>query len=163
MNPNKNPVWGGLYWQYTEDSDKLPQTATTLSIEKEYFLVENGVLKAIRPSDPVKVGDVVSVRLIIRNQQVLQYVHLKDMRGAGLEPLGVLSRSKYQDGLWYYESPGDVATSFFIEQLPVGTRVVEYRLRATHQGRFSNGITSIQCLYAPEFTARTAGSRIIIK
>ncbi len=163
VNPNKNPVWGGLYWQYTEDSDKLPQTATTLSIEKEYFLVENGVLKAIRPSDPVKVGDVVSVRLIIRNQQVLQYVHLKDMRGAGLEPLGVLSRSKYQDGLWYYESPGDVATSFFIEQLPVGTRVFEYRLRATHQGRFSNGITSIQCLYAPEFTARTAGSRIIIK
>ncbi|MEZ4951511.1 MAG: hypothetical protein R2784_19315 [Saprospiraceae bacterium] len=38
---------------------------------------------------------------------------MKDMRASGLEPIQVLSQYKWQDGLGYYESPGDVATNFF--------------------------------------------------
>ncbi|MDR0385647.1 MAG: hypothetical protein LBH60_06180 [Prevotellaceae bacterium] len=36
----------------------------------------------------------------------------------------------------------------------------EYDLRVTHAGRFSNGISSIQCMYAPEFSAHSEGERI---
>jgi hypothetical protein len=38
------------------------------------------------------------------------YVHLKDQRGSGTEPVNVPSRYKYQDGLAYYESTRDTAT-----------------------------------------------------
>jgi uncharacterized protein YfaS (alpha-2-macroglobulin family) len=93
----------------------------------------------------------------------MEYVHMKDMRASGLEPMEVLSRYKWQGGLGYYESPGDVATNFFIDYLPRGTYVFEYPLRAVHKGDFSNGITSIQCMYAPEFSSHSEGIRLKVE
>ena len=78
----------------------------------------------------------------------------------GLEPINVLSEYKWQDGLGYYESTRDAATNFFIERLPKGTLVFEYDLRVNNKGEFSNGITSIQNMYAPEFSSHSEGMRI---
>jgi uncharacterized protein YfaS (alpha-2-macroglobulin family) len=91
-----------------------------------------------------------------------EYVHLKDMRAAGLEPVNVISTSKYQDGIWYYESTKDASTNFFIYMLPKGTYVFEYDLRANNAGEFSTGIATFQCMYAPEFSAHSAGGKMII-
>jgi hypothetical protein len=44
--------------------------------------------------------------------------------------------------------------------LPKGTYVFEYPLVVTHNGNFSNGITSIQCMYAPEFSSNSEGIRV---
>jgi len=85
------------------------------------------------------------------------------MRAAGLEPTNVLSTYKYQDGLWYYESTRDAATNFFMCWLPKGTYVFEYPLRVTHYGNFSNGITTIQSMYAPEFTSHSEGVRVKVR
>jgi uncharacterized protein YfaS (alpha-2-macroglobulin family) len=85
---------------------------------------------------------------------------MKDMRASGLEPVNVLSSYKYQGGLGYYESTGDVATNFFLTYLSKGTYVFEYPLRVNHKGVFSNGVTTIQCMYAPEFTAHSKGVQI---
>ena len=85
---------------------------------------------------------------------------MKDMRASGFEPINVISRYKWQDGLGYYESTGDAATNFFFDRLPKGTYVFEYPLRVSHSGDFSNGISSIQCMYAPEFTAHSEGIRV---
>ncbi|HEY0175038.1 MAG TPA: hypothetical protein VGC08_01590, partial [Pedobacter sp.] len=63
----------------------------------------------------------------------------------------------------YYESTKDASANFFIGYLPKGVYVFEYALRVTHAGNFSNGITSLQCMYAPEFTAHTEGSRMNVK
>jgi uncharacterized protein YfaS (alpha-2-macroglobulin family) len=82
------------------------------------------------------------------------------MRAAGFEPLNVLSGYKWQDGLGYYESTRDLATHFFISYLNKGTYVFEYELVVTHKGDFSNGITSIQCMYAPEFGSHSEGIRV---
>jgi uncharacterized protein YfaS (alpha-2-macroglobulin family) len=75
----------------------------------------------------------------------------------------VLSRSKWQDGLWYYEATGDAATNFFIEYLHKGTYVFEYPLRVFNKGDFSNGVTTIQCMYAPEFTSHSEGIRVEVR
>jgi len=88
---------------------------------------------------------------------------MKDMRAAGFEPENVLSRYKWQDGLGYYESTKDASTNFFMDYLPKGTYVFEYPLRITHKGDFSNGITTIQCMYAPEFASHSEGVRVMIK
>ena len=98
----------------------------------------------------------------MRVDRDLEYVHLKDMRAAGFEPLNVFSQAKYQGGLGYYESTRDASTQFFFDYLPRGTYVFEYPLRVTHAGEFSNGISTIQCMYAPEFTTHSAGIRITI-
>jgi len=93
----------------------------------------------------------------------MEYVHLKDMRSSGFEPVNVISQFKYQDGLGYYESTKDASTNFFISYLRKGTYVFEYPLRITHAGNFSNGITTLQSMYAPEFTTHSAGIRVTVK
>ncbi len=90
----------------------------------------------------------------------MEYVHLKDMRAACFEPTNVISASKWQNGLSYYESTKDASTNFFFSYLPKGTYVFEYTLFVTHLGNFSNGISTVQCMYAPEFSAHSEGIRV---
>ncbi|MCU0448614.1 MAG: MG2 domain-containing protein [Bernardetiaceae bacterium] len=160
-------AWGGLYWQYFEQLDKITPAETPLKLKKQLFKQENTptgpVLKALAEGAPLKVGDLVKVRIELRVDRALEYVHLKDMRAAGFEPVNVLSQYKWQDGLGYYESTRDAATNFFFGWLPQGTWVFEYPLRANQAGEFSNGITSIQCMYAPEFASHSEGVRVTIE
>jgi len=85
------------------------------------------------------------------------------MRASALEPVNVISGYKWQGGLGYYETTKDASTSFFFNYLRKGTYVFEYPLFVTHAGNFSNGITTIQCLYAPEFSAHSEGIRIAVE
>jgi hypothetical protein len=88
---------------------------------------------------------------------------MKDMRASGFEPINVLSTYHYQDGLGYYQATKDAATNFFFDYIPKGTYVFEYDLRVQHKGNFSNGITTIQCMYAPEFTSHSEGIRVKVE
>ncbi len=167
-NPNKSIAWGGVYWQYFEKMDKVNSfEQTPLKIIKNYFIVKNSdagpVMSLVSDVNPVKLGDKVRVRIEIRVDRMMEYVHLKDLRGSGFEPVNVFSEFKFQGGLGYYESTRDVATDFFISYLPKGTYVFEYDLRANNKGEFSMGISTMQCMYAPEFSSHSTGERIEIK
>lgn len=162
------PAWGGLYWQYLENLDKVSHSDDqNFSIQKKLYKVEIGdrgeVLVPITEKSPLKVGDKVRVRTEIRCDRDMEYVHLKDMRASAFEPVNVLSQYKHQDGMWYYEATGDAATNFFIDYLPKGTYVFEYTLMATMAGTYSNGITTIQCMYAPEFTSHSEGIKVTVQ
>ncbi len=106
------------------------------------------------------IGDKIKVRIELRVDRDMEYVHMKDMRASCMEPTNVISQYKYQDGLGYYETTKDVSTNFFFGYLNKGTYVFEYPMFVTHSGNFSNGITTIQCMYAPEFTAHSEGVRV---
>jgi hypothetical protein len=159
-------AWGGLYWQYFEDLDKITHAETPLNITKELFIrrfTDTGEkLYKIDENTTLKTGDLVRVRIEIKVDRDMEYVHLKDMRAGGFEPVNVLSGYRWQDGLGYYESTRDASTNFFIDVLRKGVYVFEYDLRANNAGNFSNGITTIQCMYAPEFTAQSEGVRVKI-
>jgi 5-hydroxyisourate hydrolase-like protein (transthyretin family) len=160
-------AWGAAYWQYFEQLDKITPAETPLKLKKELFKevrTDRGpVITTITEQTPLQVGDLVKVRIELRTDRTMEYVHLKDMRAAGFEPVSTLSTHRYQDGLYYYESPRDLATNFFMGYLPKGTYVFEYDLRVSQQGDFSNGITTIQCMYAPEFSSHSAGIRVHVK
>ena len=161
---NELPGWGAVYWQYFEDLDKITFAETPLKLSKQLFVEinsDNGpVLTPVREGDAVKVGDKIKVRIELRVDRDMEYVHMKDMRASGLEPVNVLSGYRWQGGLGYYESTRDASTNFFFDALQKGTYVFEYPLFITHEGDFSNGITTIQCMYAPEFTAHSEGVRL---
>ena len=162
------PAWGGLYWQYFENLDKITHSDDkNLVIEKQLYKVENTdkgeVLKAITEGQPLQKGDKVRVRVVITCDRDMEFVHLKDMRAAAFEPVNVFSQYKYQDGLWYYEATKDAATHFFIDWMPKGKYVFEYTLFATQSGDFSNGITYIECMYAPEFQSHSQGIRVKVR
>jgi uncharacterized protein YfaS (alpha-2-macroglobulin family) len=166
-NPNNTVAWGAVYWQYFEQLDKITPSTTPLNIVKKLYVEKNSnkgkVLVPVDEKYNLKIGDKVIVRVEIRTDRSMNYVHLKDMRASGFEPENVISRYKYQGGLGYYESTRDAATNFFISFLPKGTFVFEYPLRVSHAGDFSNGITSIQCMYAPEFTSNSEGIRVKVQ
>ena len=155
-----------MYWQYFEDLDKITGATTSLQLNKQLFkevsTAEGKKLLNITEQTPLQVGDVVKVRIELRTDRNLEYVHLKDLRAAGFEPINVLSQYKYQDGLGYYESSKDVATHFFIDWMQKGVYVFEYAMRATIAGNFSNGITQIESMYAPEFKSHSKGERVTI-
>ncbi|RYG21193.1 MAG: hypothetical protein EOO07_03210 [Chitinophagaceae bacterium] len=165
-NPNKTSAWGALYWQYFEQLDKIKGSASGIKIKKELFLqkqqAKGKVLTPLSASTLVP-GDRVKVRIEIYADRNMEYLHLKDMRSAGFEPVNVISQYKYQDGLGYYQSTKDASTNFFISYLPKGVYVFEYDLQVSHAGNFSNGITSLQSMYAPEFTTISDGIRVRVK
>jgi len=156
--------WGAVYWQYFEDLDKITFAETPLKLEKKLFVETNSdkgpILTPVKEGDALKIGDKMKVRVVLRVDREMEYVHMKDMRASSLEPVNVLSGYKWQGGLGYYESTKDASTNFFFSYLNKGTYVFEYPLFVTHGGDFSNGITTIQCMYAPEFTAHSEGVRI---
>ena len=160
-------AWGAVYWQYFEQLDKITSAETPLKLTKKVFVEESTpaglVIKPVGEGSKLKVGDKLKIRIELRVDRDMEYVHMKDMRASGFEPVNVISQYKYQDGLGYYESTGDAATNFFISYLSKGTYVFEYPLFVTHKGDFSNGITSIQCMYAPEFTAHSEGIRVVVE
>jgi len=160
-------AWGALYWQYFEDLDKITPADTPLKLKKKVFLKKNTdtgeVLSEIKGKTPLQVGDLVRVRIELRVDRPMEFVHMKDMRAAGMEPINVLSTYKWQDGLGYYESTKDASTNFFFDYLPKGVYVFEYDLRVNNAGDFSNGISTIQSMYAPEFSSHSEGVRILIE
>ncbi len=160
-------AWGAAYWQYFEQLDKITPAETPLKLKKQLFKqvnTERGpVITPITEKSPLQLGDLVKVRIELRVDRDMEYVHLKDMRASGFEPTSTLSTYKYQDGLSYYESTRDLATNFFIGYLGKGTYVFEYDLRVSQKGDFSNGVTNIQCMYAPEFASHSEGIRVKVE
>lgn len=167
-NKDNRLVWGGVYWQYTELAQKVEAANNgPLTLERELFRrvpTDDGIrLEPITADKPLNPGDRVTVRLILRSDRSLDYVHLKDRRAATFEPITQTSGYQYKNGLGYYFAPGDLATNFFIDHLPKGTYTLEYDLFTTYAGSFSNGLGRVQCMYAPEFGANTDGARIVVE
>lgn len=160
-------TWGALYWQYFENLDKISTAKTPLQLKKKLFLKKNTAtgeeISEITPQSTLEVGDLIRVRIALQVDRTMEFVHMRDMRSAGTEPINVLSQYTWQDDLGYYESTKDASTNFFFDYLPKGVYVFEYDLRVNNSGDFSNGITTIQNMYAPEYSSHSEGVRLQIK
>ena len=161
-NQSNHPFWGGFftkeYWpidimqNFSAGMMQNYDENLNMKINREFIIPEN-----------VKVGDKVTVKITFENSQDMEFVYLKDLRGACFEPKEQLSEYHYDNGLWYYQSTSDVAMEFFIEYLPKGKHTLSYDVYVTKEGSFSAGYSHIQCQYAPEFGAYSNGSRITVK
>jgi hypothetical protein len=151
-------AWGSVHWQYLEDIGKVQAySETPLTLTKTLFKkVNTEAGPVIQPvTGPVQVGDQIIVRVELRTDRDLEYVHLKDDRGSGTEPVEVLSAYRYQDGLGYYQSTRDTASHYFFDALPRGVYVFEYAVRVQHRGQYQTGMARLECLYAPEFNGHS--------
>ena len=167
-NRGTTPGWGGLYWQYYEDLDKIPAAADgPLSIRKRLFVRDKSAdgesLREVDSSTPLQVGQTLVVRVEIKVDREMDYIHVQDMRGAAFEPRDVVSGHRWQDGTSYYLSVRDASVNMFFSRLRPGSYVLEYDLFVAHRGRFSNGISTIQSMYAPEFAGHTAGVELSVR
>lgn len=164
--PGAGIVQGGLFWQYYEDLDKIKSSENYISITKELYkkikTVNGEELQKISAETPLKVGDKVTVRMILNTDRAMEFIHIKDMRAAGFEPLDVISGYQWKNNLGYYQSTKDASTNFYIQSMPKGRYVFEYDFVANASGKFSNGITTMQNYYAPQMNAHTKGTKVQI-
>ena len=162
-NQNDNIAWGGLFRQYFVSIDEVRKHESPLNVERELFVErndENGSYLVPIKETELKVGDKVVVNLTIEASQDMEFVFLKDLRAACLEPTEQMSRYNYSDGMLYYQSNSDTYMGFYFDRLPKGKNRVSYSMYVTKEGDFSNGYALIQCLYAPEFSGYSEGMRV---
>ena len=155
---DKGIAWGAVHWQYIEDMSKVTPFENNLKLKKSLYIktnTEKGPVITPVKDGKVRVGDLVVVRIELRTDRDLEFVHMKDQRGSGMEPVNVLSKYKWQDGLGYYEATKDTASHFYIDYLPKGTYVFEYEIRVQLAGQYQTGIAEIMCMYAPEFNSHS--------
>ncbi|MEZ6089684.1 MAG: hypothetical protein R3C05_16960 [Pirellulaceae bacterium] len=159
-------AWGSVHWQYLDDIANItPHDGTPLKLTKELYvkdITKDGpILRKV--INPIAVGDELVVRIVLRSDRDMEFLHLKDHRGSGTEPVNVLSQYKYQDGLAYYASTRDTASHFFIDYLPKGTYVFEYSTRVQLRGEYQTGMANIQCMYAPEFNSHSESLPLVVR
>ena len=166
---NKSDVagFGGLYWQYFEDLEAIKSDSTSaLSITKNLYKkikTSEGEKLVDINSENVKIGDLITIRLIIKTDNDLEFVHLKDLRASCFEPIDVISNYEWKESVSYYRSTKDVATHFFFDKIKTGTYVFEYDVRVNNSGVFNDGIATIQSMYAPEFSSHSTNTKLSIQ
>ena len=153
------PAWGAFYAQFTAPMTSIPDVAIDeLSITKEFYRYAND--GSLQRAEAFDVGDKVQVRLVIKNNRDLDYVTVKDERAGCFEPVDQVSGCRLADHSWYYLESKDALTNIFFSDLQKGTHVITYDVHVMASGRFSAGIATAQCQYAPQITAHSAGRQI---
>ena len=156
-------AWGGVHWSYFEDVLKVrAHEPKELHVEKKYYRKVRGAQGTrLAPVEGVlEVGDDLVARIVLTSDRIFEYVHVQDERPACTEPVDVLSRYRWQDGVGYYQSTRDTATHYYIDRLNKGKFVLETSYRVRQRGTFTGGLATIQCMYAPELTAHSTAETV---
>ena len=160
-------AWGAVYAQYLSPISDVKQQGCELNVEKKLYVerISAGGSKSLQPvaeGTRLSVGDKVVARLTIRLDRAMDFVQLKDQRGACFEPIGSLSGYCWSNGLGYYAEVEDAATNFFFDHLGKGVYVLEHSYRISRGGTYETGLATIQCAYAPEYASHSAGGDIVV-
>jgi hypothetical protein len=158
-------AWGAVYATFSEAIANVKQQGSqSFNVKKDMFVkhIVNNVpqLDAIRDKASIHVGDIVVARLIIQLDRRMDFVQLKEQRGACFEPLTALSGYHWGAGTGYYEEIKDASTNFFFDSLDKGVYVLEISYRASRKGNYEVGLSTLQCAYAPEFATHSDSMRI---
>lgn len=157
QNHNERTVYGAVVHQYFADLDQIKSSTNALSVQKVYLVERKGQWVE---SKEAKLGERIKVRITVVNDEPMQYIHLKDSRPAGVEPL--YSPSGYQWRKNYYFSSKDASTNYFMDRLPKGRSMYEYEVKANNLGIFNSGITTIESMYDPGVNARSTNTVLTI-
>lgn len=159
-------MFASATWHFSTEEVAVPASGDLFSVTRTYFrrVPQSGeqILEPLAEGARLRPGDEVEVQLKISARHGAEYVHLRDPRAAGLEPLHVRSGHHFDQGLAYRQEVRDSATNLFFDWLPAGEFTFRYRLRAAMEGEFRISPATLQSLYAPEFTAHSSSARLAI-
>ena len=155
------PAWGAVYTQYKSPMTQVQEKSIEeVSLSKEYYVYSQD--GSLHQATSFKVGDKVKVRVIIKVNKDMDYVTLTDERASCFEPVDKLSGYRSEDRTWFYLETKDSQTNMFFNNLNKGTHIIGYDVWVTNPGEFTSGIATIQCQYAPQLSAHSAGKMITV-
>ena len=161
-------AWGAVYAQYLSPISDVKQQGGELDIDKKLFVerISADGQKSLQPladAAQLSVGDKVVSRLTLRLDRAMDFIQLKDQRGACFEPVNSLSGYRWSNGFGYYAEVEDAGANFFFDHLGKGVYVLEHSYRVARGGTYETGLATVQCAYAPEYASHSAGGTVVIK
>lgn len=156
---SKGTSWGALFLEQEAPLSSIKTSGSGFSITRS--IVENNA----------KVGDKITVRITIVADRDYDFVEVTDNRAACLEPVEQLSGycSAYTGGTargsysGYYRETRDNKTNYYFDKLAKGTHVIDTEYYVDRKGTYQQGVCTVKCVYAPEFSAILAPSAIKIE
>ena len=131
-----------------EKDDRLQNAATATGAVTQK-LTEHVKRIQLNEGDKVKSGDLLEVQLTFTSKNDYEYILVEDFRPAGTECVDTTS-GYVGNSIGAYMEFRDTKTAMMLRQLPRGTSILTYRLRAEAPGTFSAMPTVISGMYAPE-------------
>lgn len=141
--------WGTVVTRSMRKTRDVADTSTGMTVKREI----------IGDASHLHVGDKVRVRITIKADQDYDFVQIADKRAACLEPVDVVSG--YRDGC--YRVVKDNSTHFYADRLRKGTTVIESEYYVDRPGKYETGICTVQCVYAPAFSARASSVSLSVE
>ena len=164
--PTKGMAFASATWTFSTEKPPEEDRGDFFAVTRRYFRRERtaggATLKPLAEGETLAPGDEVEVQISLSAKHAAEYVHLRDPRPAGAEPVTRISGYRWDLGLARYEEVRDSGTSFFFEQLPAGQYTLKHRLRIAMAGKFRIGPATVQSMYAPEFQAYSAGAWLTV-
>lgn len=153
IKTSEGTSWGAVYAQSVQKTSSVAPSSAGISVTRELVTADG------KPVSGLKVGDRVKVRVTIRADRDYDYVQVKDKRAACMEPVSQLSG--YRSGS--YCAPKDNATCYYFDRMSKGTHVIETEYYIDRAGKYETGTCTVQCAYAPEYSARAVSLTIEVK
>lgn len=153
-------TYGSIEKTYEIPFEEIKAHQNKLRVEREILINENNAW--IPLNREIKLGEKLKIRLTLIANEEISYVHLKDNRSAGFEPVYKPSGYSWNRILPYYSETKDTETNFFIDRLPKGNHTFEYEVKANHLGDFSTGISQVESMYNSSYKAHTKSNQIKI-
>lgn len=152
-----NPIIN-IYHQYPVNIAEIKKNNNGINIDYTISTQDQDISNVKH----AKIGDIVKVKITFTIDREMSYIAITSHLSAALEP--TIPQSGYENfrNFGAYISKEDNKIKCYIEKLSSGTYTIEYYLKATQCGLFSNGFTEIECQYAPQFRGNTSSSKIEI-
>jgi alpha-2-macroglobulin len=150
-------------WIFSSNKVQPARASDIAAVERRYFRrVHRGDgdhLEPLASGAQVKVGEEIEVRLTVKTKSQLEYVHIKEPRGAGFEETTLRSGYRWQK-VPFYEEPRDSLSNFFVDWLPHGELELRHTMKPTTPGHYKIGSAVVQSMYSPDVTAYSAGMEL---
>jgi uncharacterized protein YfaS (alpha-2-macroglobulin family)/tetratricopeptide (TPR) repeat protein len=109
----------------------------------------------------LSVGDELEMEVVVTAKNDYQYLVFEDMKGAGFEPLDLLSGHAW-GGILSYQEFRDERVAFFCSRMPQGEHRLSYRVRAQIPGVFQLMPAAGHAMYLPDVRAISDGMKLSI-
>ncbi len=145
---------------YAQSFAKIKAAGNGFSIAREFY--RDGTL--LKPGDPVKLGDKITVKYVIWNAENRSFVKLNAFREAALRPVDQLSghigwgfRPLYY-GSWSispqgYRNVKAAVSEYYFDSYPEENTTITEEFFVTQDGSFTAPVVTIESLYAPHYRA----------
>ncbi|WP_158829277.1 MG2 domain-containing protein [Mucilaginibacter lacusdianchii] len=161
LHTAETDVNGALTWYYFAEPIKLDTLNKAIKVSKQFYVYNNDKGWVPFTSNTIlKAGDKVQVKLSVETASRLTFVHINDPRAAAFEPKETKSGYHYSGGLGYYQSIRDTGLDLFAEAIPRGISEITYELIVAHDGEFTSGPATLQCMYKPALTAYSSTEKV---